>query len=164
MDLTSRRNQSYVTAHLLQADASRALDECYGSFRALQQVGHHQLPPAQSKLLTFDETPSDMATWMALRLSAPTEVTKLLEPGSTPRAKAELVKWPEGLLVGSLVRAQPKLSGIIGDSVENVAFQATALDVKTLQLYKVPYAESTAKDVSQNQFLCHWYMTRRYQY
>lgn len=89
--------------------------------------------------------------WMALRLSAPTEATKLIEPSRLPRAQAQVVRRRDGLPFGTLIRAQPRLSGIVGDAVEHVAFQAPALDAKILQLFKVPYAQNILQDVSHDQ-------------
>lgn len=133
-----------------RADALHAMVDCFNSMLRLQNVGHHQLPQEYRKLLTFDESPAAMSTWMAINLSAPTIQSKgaLPEP-ATRRDNVQVVRSNKGLPFGRLKR--PKLHFYKNSNTSastQVAFQADGLHISTLKMLSIPYLERANANVS----------------
>ncbi|ROW06852.1 hypothetical protein VMCG_04051 [Cytospora schulzeri] len=136
------------TVELFRAGASHAMEDCLRNIWSLQNQGNNRLPADQRKLLAFDESPADMAVWMAVTLSAPTVPTKPLPEPRRSVAGVKIVKARRkpGLPFGPVVRAQPQYYGSRGKIGHGVTFRAGALDLKTLQTYGLPYQESVSSD------------------
>lgn len=136
------------TIELFRAEASHAMEDCLRNIWNLQNQGHNRLPTGQSKLLTFDESPADMAAWMAVNLSAPNVPTKSLPDPNSSVGGVKMVKVhrKSGLPFGPVVRAKPRLHVSEGKSDREVRFQAGDLDLKTLRIYGLPYRESVSPD------------------
>lgn len=138
------------TIELFRADASHVIEDCLRSIFNLKNQGHVRLPVEHRKLVTFDESPADMAVWMAVNLSAPSIPIKSLPDFKSSVTGVKMVKASRkpGLPFGPALRARPQYQSSGGSLHHGVRFRSGALDPKTLQTFELPYKESVRSDVS----------------
>lgn len=131
---------------MFKARTSQAIDDCLRSCLTLHNQRYHPLPDEHRRLLAFDESPEDMAVWMAVNLSAPSipaPAKQLMGPeesGSSLGIARSHAK--RDLPFGHIPRAKPEY-----DKSE-VVFHEETLDIKTLQTFGLPYKEERSPDVS----------------
>ncbi|KAI3393831.1 hypothetical protein diail_3558 [Diaporthe ilicicola] len=135
---------------LFRAQTSQTIEDCLRSLWNLHHQQHHTIPIQHRKLLPFDESPEDMAVWMAINLSAPTiPVKSLMGPeasGSSVRAIKSRTR--PSLPFGPVSRAKPKYTRNGGAAGHDVEFLSGALDVRTLDTFGLSYQESQNPDGS----------------
>lgn len=144
------RKVTASTVELFRAQTSQAIDDCLRSFFSLHKQQYHPLPEEHRKLLTFDESPGDMAVWMAVNLSAPSIPARQLigTEECSNNARVARSRTTHGLPFGSIPRAKPRYHRNEGVGGQEVVFHAGALDIRTLQTFGLPYQEDRCPDVS----------------
>lgn len=134
---------------IFRAQTSQTIEDCFRSLWNLHNQEHHSIPEPHRKLLTFDESPADMAVWMAVNLSAPTIPTRPLPEPEASGSSVKIVRsrTKAALPFGPVSRAKPRYHRNGGAAGRDIEFRSGALDIRTLQTFGLPYQESPNPDV-----------------